>query len=448
MADDTAALAAEITAKHGTGKPAAPPEDAYFDRNGLRALDLAQGVFSMGPLAVGHDDELWAYEAGVWRPRPKVARARSTALLGQRFRNTHAANAESIVRANVPEISCDAVPEYVNFRNTLYRWKDDETCDHTPAVMSTVQMHTVWDPAAVCPEFDKFLTEVLPPDALDMVWELIGYLMFSGNPLHKAVMLTGAGRNGKGTLLRVMKALLGEENVTAVALADMTTDKFTTARLFGKTANIAGDIDATYLESTAKFKAITGNDLVSGEYKFGQKFDFVPWAVPMFSANKIPGSADVTTGYLSRWIVLHFPNSFLGREDDGLTGRLTTSAELSGIAAKAMPALRTLMERGNFELPESAKEALADFTRKVDQVRTWIDDCAELGPAFPHLNRTWLYECYKRWVHRDGGGVHPLKAHEFFDRLKAAGAIPAKVMGVRGFYGIRVADPVEGGWRP
>nr|WSZ14125.1 phage/plasmid primase, P4 family [Streptomyces canus] len=435
--DDVATRAAAITSKHGTGAP----EDAYFDRNGLRALDLARAVFNMGGLAEGQDGELWAFEGGVWRPRPKVVRDRSAALLGQRFRNTHAGNAESIVRASVAKISCDAVGEYVNFRNTLYRWEDDETCDHASTVMSTVQLHADWDPAAACPAFDKFLCEVLPSDAVDMAWEVIGYLLFSGNPLHKAVMLTGAGRNGKGTLLRVVKALLGEENVTAVALADMVTDKFTTARLFGKIANIAGDIDATYLESTAKFKAITGNDLVSGEYKYGQKFDFVPWAVPVFSANKIPGSADVTTGYLSRWIVLHLPNTFLGREDDGLTERLTTPAELSGIAAKAMPALRTLMDRGNFLLPESAEEARADFVRKVDQIRTWIDDCAELGPDFPHLNRTHLYQCYERWAVRDR--VRPVKAHEFYDRIEAAGAVPAKVHGDRGYTGIRVTDRVE-----
>src|ERR671924_1147498 len=93
--------------------------------------------------------------------------------------------------------------------------------------------------------------------------------------------------------------------------------------------------DGKYLESTARFKAITGEDLVSAEHKYGDRFDFTPWAVPVFSANKIPGSADVTTGYLARWVVVDFPYDFTGKEQRGLSDRLTTKAELSGIAAKA-----------------------------------------------------------------------------------------------------------------
>jgi putative DNA primase/helicase len=90
------------------------------------------------------------------------------------------------------------------------------------------------------------------------MWELIGYLTYSGNLLHKAVMLSGTGRNGKGTLLRVITALLGDDNTTSVSLHDLVNTRFSTASLFGKNANIAGDIDGGYIENTATFKAITG----------------------------------------------------------------------------------------------------------------------------------------------------------------------------------------------
>jgi hypothetical protein len=64
--------------------------------------------------------------------------------------------------------------------------------------------------------------------------------------------------------------------------------RFVAANLFGKLANIAGDIDSKHLEETARLKA-----------KFRNSFEFTPFAVPMFSANKFPGSADVTVGYFS-----------------------------------------------------------------------------------------------------------------------------------------------------
>ncbi|MGH8879460.1 MAG: DNA primase family protein, partial [Stackebrandtia sp.] len=343
LGEDVDLDAATATAQ---AKRAADPMK-YFNLDGgrreLLVATLARDITGEGPLAEGTDNLTWSYRDGVWYADKHAVRNRATRLLGELYRDSHARNAESVVRAQAPRITCDPVNEVINFRNGLYHWQPDQLHPHDPKVLSTVQLSVDWDPGAACPEFDAFLAQVVPADMVDLVWELIGYLMFSGNPLHKAVMFTGAGRNGKGTLLRVIVSLLGQRNVTSASLHDLVNTRFTTASLFGKIANIAGDIDGTYLDSTAIFKAITGQDLISAEHKGRDRFDFTPWAVPVFSANKIPGSADVTTGYLSRWLVVPFPHNFTGREDRGLTDRLTTKVELAGIAAKAMPALRRLM---------------------------------------------------------------------------------------------------------
>ncbi|MEV7362762.1 phage/plasmid primase, P4 family [Streptomyces sp. NPDC091299] len=409
------------------------------------AASLATDVLDIGALAAGIDSLMWEYRDGVWVPSKEVARHRAALLLGENYRRSYAVNAEDVVRSRVPEIDCEPIPEVINFRNGLFYWQTGMLLPHSPDVLSTVQLPVDWDPSATCPEFDAFLGQVVHADTVDMVWELIGYLMYSGNPLHKAVMLTGTGRNGKGTFLRTVEGLLGKQNITSASLIDLVNTRFTTASLFGKIANIAGDIDGTYLENTATFKAITGQDMISAEHKGRDRFDFTPWAVPVFSANKIPGSADTTVGYLSRWVVLHFPNDFTGREDRTLDQRLKTKAELAGIAVKAVAALRRLMARHDFELPPSAQDAREEFIRRVDQVRTWISECTAPDPA-SWAPRTALYAVYKNWASRDGHGT--LKATEFYDRLESAGVRPAKVNGTRGFAGIRVTDTAEGTGRP
>lgn len=414
----------------------------YVDpRDGLKAATLATDVLAIGPLAQGIDDRMWSYSNGVWSPDPHVVRNRSGRLLGDKYRRSYGANAEDLIRDQVPVITSEPMVEVINFRNGLYLWKADTMREHDPSVLSTVQLSVDYDPTATCPEFDSFLAQVIPDDMTDMVWELIGYLMMSGNPLHKAVMLLGAGRNGKGTFLRTVTALLGRQNISAVSLHDLTNTRFSTASLFGKIANIAGDIDSTYLETTATFKAVTGEDQISAEHKGRDRFDFTPWAVPVFSANKVPGSADVTSGYLARWVILPFPHSFIGREDPGLSDRLTAKSELMGIAAKAVPALRKLMERHRFTEPASATEATAEFNRRVDQVRTWIDECAEVDARHPWVNRTILYDAYKNWAARDG--QRPVKASEFYDRLESIDpAVTAQRLGSqgRGFLGVKVID--------
>jgi P4 family phage/plasmid primase-like protien len=446
----TSRVAAEVARSWGKVQDKATTIDArlhpdrYFDKHGgLLVATFADAVIGLGPLAEGADDILWSYASGVWSPDKHVVRSRAAALLGERYRRTHGTNAEDVVRAKSRRITCEPVSAVINFRNGLYLWKSGALQAHTPDVLSTVQLSVDWDPDATCPKFDRVISQVVPADMVDLVWELIGYLLYSGNPLHKAIMLMGTGRNGKGTLLRVLVALLGERNVTAVSLHDLVNTRFSTASLFGKIANIAGDIDGTYLESTATFKAITGQDQISAEHKGRDRFDFTPWAVPVFSANKIPASSDVTTGYLSRWLVIPCPNDLTGREDRTLDARLQATAELQGIAAKAMPALRRLMARGEFDLPQSGRDALDEFTRRVDQVRTWADECADIDIAHPFVPRTMLYRAYKAWTDRDGH--KPVKAGEFYDRLAA---IPGcrhtrHGNGERGFVGVKVTNTAE-----
>ena len=423
------------------------PPSRFFDKAGsLFANALATAVLQIGPLATGADDLVWAYRTGVWSSDRHVVRNRTTALLGDRYRRTHLVNTEDIIRSQARRITSEPIADIINMANGLLDWRTGELTPHTADIPSTVQLPTPWTPDATCPTFNTFLHQVVPIDVVPVVWELIGYLMYSGNPLHKAVMLMGTGRNGKGTLLRVLTQLLGRHNTTSVTLHDLVSNRFSTASLFGKLANIAGDIDSAYLESTAIFKAITGQDQISAEHKGRDRFEFTPWAVPVFSANEIPSSADTTTGYLSRWLIIPFPHSFTGTEDRQLDAKLYS--ELPGIAAKAIPALRQLMTRGQFPEPQSVNDAYEEFARRVDQVRTWVGDCCDLVPAphdpatHPLMPRAVLYQAYRQWCARDGHR-RPLAAGKLFDRLESIGATPAKVRGARGFRGLSIVDPAD-----
>ena len=175
------------------------------------------------------------------------------------------------------------------------------------------------------------------------MWEVIGYTLMSGNPLHKMILLYGHGFNGKGVLMRVLTAVLGEGSVSSVSLHSLAEERFTRIRLLGKIANICGDIDASYIERTGLLKQATGEDLITAEHKFRKAAQFTSWAVPWFSANEIPASSDTSQGWLKRWEAFAFPNAFA--PDPGYEATLKTAAELEGIAANGVKALRALMGR-------------------------------------------------------------------------------------------------------
>ena len=62
----------------------------------------------------------------------------------------------------------------------------------------------------------------------------------------KAVILVGEKSNGKSTFLHVVKNMLGDKNIASLDLKELG-DRFKTAELFGKLANIGDDIGMNLL---------------------------------------------------------------------------------------------------------------------------------------------------------------------------------------------------------
>lgn len=444
LAERDARQAANVhtTAPSTVSEDWSPPRDvgAYFTSNGLDVDMLVRDVLDMGPIAMGRDGSFWEYRAGVWRqtgapPEADVVENRVVRLMRGRFRGSHVTNAVAYARHHVGRIDCEPHEQFMNFTNGMLDWRSGELLPHAAHYGSTVQFPIAWDPDAACPAFDQFLSQVLELDYIDLAWEMLGYLLYSGNPLQKAFLFHGAGSNGKGTLMRVITGMLGIENVSAVDLDDLNESRFASAELFGKIANMAGDIDSTFQERTAKFKKLTGGDVISAERKHRDHFRFTCWAVPLFSANKIPGSADTSHGYLRRWVIMHFHRQFTDTEADrSLDAKL--AAELPGIASKAVVALRTLMARGKFEITGKAAQAAEEFAETIDQVRQWVSEATLPDPGHSE-NAGACYAAYKVWADRNGNGR--LKAREFYDRLETAG-FKRRKSGTLLIDGLRVMD--------
>ncbi len=434
--------------KHGGTDDAAQ----FFGRDGLQVRDLVDAVMSAVTCGFGAVDErFYIYKNGVWTPNAGRIETEIARQLGNRYRNTHARNVLDLIRfsPNSARITCEPVPQFINMRNGMIDWRTGQPHPHSPGHRSTVQLPVEYDPGATCPAFDRFLAEVLPRDCLPtkddpngFIWELIGYTLFSGNPLHIAILLYGNGRNGKGTLIRVLKHLLGARNCSTVTLHELAENRFRAATLFGKLANLAGDIDTRWLENTAMFKRSTGGDAIQGEHKYGAVFDFTPWALPFYSTNKAFGSADSSEGWVARWIVVSFPTSFVGRENRTLDATLQTEPELRGIAAHGIRALPALMARGRLLEPESLCDAKTAFVAASDVVRCWFGERCVLDPD-TKTARTDLYRDYTK--HAEDSGSRQLSAREFYNRLAQINGVRQTVYnGTRLFAGVRFRNLADG----
>lgn len=357
-----------------------PDFDSLFSKEyGLKASSAARAVLDAGPIRYGKEGRFWIYDRGVWREGEDEIHLRISNILGERYRPAHKNTIRDKLRAFVPTIAAEPVPRYINFRNGLLDWNNASgptLVPHDPEVPSTVQLPIDWDFAEQCPDFRAFMDDVIPRDDHTRVWELVGYMLLSGNPLHKAFLFAGSGRNGKGAMMRTITAMLGPQNVSNVPLRDFATNRFATAQLYGRLANACGDIDASFIENTGRIKEITGEDMVQAEHKFGQPFRFTAWCSMLFSANDIPSAADTSTGWLDRWEVISFPNYVGDRIDKTLEPRLQAEQSLQGIASWAVTSLRNLMANGKFSTSVSAQAAKTEFAEKSNSVLRWLNQTA------------------------------------------------------------------------
>jgi putative DNA primase/helicase len=390
----------------------------FFDSSGLLVPALAKVVSQGTVLQLGIDGRIYRYRDGVYRSDGEAfVRSRVKEILDKKFRRRHTDEVLAYFRSAFPQISEHPPTGLLNLRNGLLNLRTLSLQPHSPDVLSTNQLPVTWDPDATCPMIDRFLSEVIPLDTLDLIYEVIGYATYPANPFRVAILLLGPGRNGKSVLLRLLTAFLGAQNVSAMPLQVLAENRFAPAELLGKLANICGDLDAREVRRSDQFKIITGGDLMHAERKFGHPFQFHPYSLLVFSANESPISSDQTDAWFDRWLPIPMERRFTEAEADPfLAAKLTTPAELSGLLVLAMGALQRLMIRGRFERSGSVTKAAAAYRDKLDTVRGFVAEACLVEPSY-WTPRPLLYATYRGWCKTSGR--LPVSAERFNDHLRA-----------------------------
>jgi phage/plasmid-associated DNA primase len=280
----------------------------WFSRDdGFLVADLGGFIRDALTIRLGHDDRLYRYDGGVYRTDgERAARVMAKELLAHKFKRRHLDELVAYLRADYPFITEHPPRDVLNVANGLLDWRTLELRPHSPDVPSAVQVPPAWNPEARCPRIERFLADVLPDDAVEHGLEILGYGLYAGNPLQRAVMTLGPGGNGKSVYLTLARALYGRANVSATSLQALSENRFSGAELFGRLANICGDLDARAVKRTDLFKQLTGGDLIQAERKFAHPFSFTCFALPLFSANEAPLSSDQTDAWFDRWLVVPF----------------------------------------------------------------------------------------------------------------------------------------------
>ncbi|HAT4246002.1 TPA: DNA primase [Clostridium perfringens] len=288
-------------------------------------------------------------------------------------------------------------PYLVNVRNGLLDIRDMSFKEHTPSYLSTVQLNVEYNPQANCPQFEKFLNEVLDCRLIPLVQEILGYLLTTNTSAQKSFVLLGPARTGKSTLLWVVEyLLLGKKNVSNIPWQEIG-DKFKTAELLGKLANVFSDLPSKSIDDTGIFKVVTGEDYLMAEKKNKNPFKFRPFARLVFSCNELPKNyVDRTEGFYRRLIIVPF-NRQIDKNKIDKALKYKFQREKEGILNWALEGLKRLYEN-NFEFSENelTDGVKKEYKRENNNVISFVEECCELDGLFS-CSRIEIYEAYKEF---------------------------------------------------
>jgi len=267
----------------------------------------------------------------------------------------------------------------INFKNGVLDIEAGTLLEHSPKYNFTTVLPFDYDPEASAPAWEKFIKDVTldRKDLADILHEYMGYCAYGGEyRYHKALVLSGGGKNGKSTFVDVLTAIMGRSNSSNVPLTSLSRDVFAMADMHGKLVNISEEEPPSCFKETGVFKNLTGNNIVRAQRKFKNPFMMLSRAKIVITYNELPFISDKTTGMRRRLLIVPFDLD-LERHPEKVNSNIKDdlAKELPGIFNFVLEGWKRLHAQGGFTDSVSVKEAVKELMEADDSFSMWYEDC-------------------------------------------------------------------------
>ena len=342
--------------------------------------------------------EMWIYKEGVYKPQGESSiKEVCRTILKENYTN-HLANeiiskiqADTFIESEI--FFQNSYSEEIPLMNGILNIKTRELTEFNPKKIFFNKLPIKYNPQATCPNVEEHFKTILKREEdATVMFEIFGFFLYKEYFIEKAIMFVGDGRNGKGKTIELMKRFLGIDNCASVPLNVMNDlSSFRVWDLFGKMANLAGDVSSTALKETALLKQTVGRDLIGADRKNKTTVNFVNYAKHVFACNELPKVYDFSRGFWTKWILFEFPYTFVQEEiynklqdtknyrkmNPFIIERLTTEIELSGLLNKALDGLKTILKNKDFSYSIGVDEIKKFWVRKSDSFTAFAMDHLE-----------------------------------------------------------------------
>ena len=330
------------------------------------------------------NNQLHIYHDGIYIANEKEIEAemiRSIPGLNAAKRTEVLKYLEILIRENTPSEDANLIA----FENGIYDLLDDSFIKFTPEHIITNKIRWNYNPGAYSQLADDVLNRIScnDPQIRALLEEAIGYCFYRRNELGKALILTGDKSNGKSTFLAMVQTLLGEENIASLDLKELG-DRFKTAELFGKLANVGDDIGDEFIADASKFKKLVTGDRVSVERKGRDPFEFNNYAKFLFSANNIPRIKDKTGAVQRRLIIVPFDATFQKTLPDGspnpdfnpyIKHLLKGDEVMEYLIVLGIAGLKRILENRSFTTSDKVQKEMDEYEESNNPILGFFKEC-------------------------------------------------------------------------
>ena len=401
----------------------------FFKKNGRKGFNaeaVANNIITVqrdqrGSNVLAMEDtknELFLYDIGVYHEGIHDIEIQIRELLGAYSTINYVSESLKAIRMKclVPRKIFNKENADLNLMNGIFNYETQEFRPHSINDLFTTAFNLDYDPHAECPNIMKFLEWAHPNEKNKFtIMEEIAYMFVNGHKIQRLFMWQGTGSNGKSTIMNVITAMLGKENISYATLQDLEGDKnYCQQGLYGKKLNMSGDIPKTET-SFDIINKLTGGDpiLVRRIYKDG--FTLVNQAKLLFSMNDIPNISNASDGPLRRLIPTYW-YSTKGVDGEAFSKEFMDSLlrpeEISGFFNMLMKLIPPLLERGDMKYGPTTDEThnILESMKGTDIEEFIHSKCERFEGEMISVKA--LYKIYMEWSKMEGSLTKPIKMFE------------------------------------
>ncbi|MDF2612796.1 MAG: phage primase, family [Clostridia bacterium] len=341
------------------------------------------------------NNQLHVYHDGVYVPEKREI---------ERHIIKHIPNCGKAKRSEIMamlELICEPMTlsqtNYVVVKNGLLNIDTMQLEPFNTDIIITNKVDTNYNPDAKSTAIDAVLDNIScsDKDLRALIEEMIGYILLPRNELGKCFILTGDGANGKSTLLKCLKRLIGRHNISSLGLGELG-EKFKTAELYGKLLNLGDDIGNGYIEDNSVFKKLVTGEALTVERKGADPFDFENYSKFIFAANDIPRINDTSNGLKRRLIIIPFNAKFDKNKDKYnpfIIDDLRTQEALEYLLLLGIDGLKRIMTRNEFTKVDGVDKVTSEYEKMNNPIIQFLEEIKIEDEPVSKAYDNYVYWC-------------------------------------------------------